>query len=122
MTARPQTSLAAGAPWPKTDKPARRNGPRVDLTQLSIVNEPPPMERCRKGRKYDALFDELQPDRRIKCPPDMTNPVSNALRTWLKDKKIAGRVLSRKHCPDGFGGVWWVQDRPGAAPRKAGRP
>lgn len=84
---------------------------KIDVSKMSITPEPyEKYERRSTTSKYDEIFSKLQPNQRLKLPPEASARVASQLKNWLKSHGYGNQVVkSRMHCGDGFGGVWWIK-------------
>lgn len=90
-------------------KPRNRT---IDADLLKITDDPIPKKRVQSEPKYHAVFKKLKPGQRIACAPDESQPVSQALRKYLKDRDLLDKfdVRSVRHYPkDNRGGVWMIE-------------
>lgn len=77
---------------------------------IEIDTTPYPKRRV-IGSKYDQTFSDLEPGQCVKCEPERTNSVSNALRKWLENHDKKGfRVRHIVRCEDGYGRVWLLRE------------
>lgn len=92
-------------------KPATR--PDIyDVSHLSITDEPfSKFDRRVVRSKYDAIFEQLQADQRLRCHPDAAARLAAQLRKWLEARGHTHIVTrARTNCGDGMGGVWWMRE------------
>lgn len=114
-------------PWPPTGskaaeppqaerppKPGRKvRGPAAgvshytDVQGMQIVNDPIIGRSVGGGDKYGPLFAKIKIGQAIKCQPEDTPKVANAMRKWRDDNKVRAVVQSvRRYPADGLGRVW----------------
>ena len=90
----------------------------VDTGALRIADEPYVRPRKVAGAsKYLEIFEALQENQRIVCPPDDVHRIASALRKWLHQStgmKHTVSIVTR--CSDGMGGVWHLGPKPAARP------
>lgn len=82
---------------------------RIDPSTLSIVDEPYTDGRARPISKYEAVFSQLKPGQRLRCPDGTASRLSAQLKKWLASEGHKGAIVrARERCDDGQGGVWWM--------------
>lgn len=89
----------------KSNKPYKAAAP-VDISDLKICNDPPPVARTNPDGKYSTLFAVLPAGKRLKCPTGSAGRIGQALRKWMEKNKVPGSVKSTENYGDGAGGVW----------------
>jgi hypothetical protein len=103
-----------------TAKPRAKSVQRstIHVEDLEVADDPPPQKRSMGPGRYDELFESMKPGQCIKCEPEHTGAISNALRNWIKRKRKKNlAVQAASHypaCKDKLGRVWLV-----AAPEPA---
>lgn len=82
---------------------------RIDPSTHSIVDEPYTDGRARPISKYEAVFSQLKPGQRLRCPDGTASRLSAQLKKWLASEGHKGAIVrARERCDDGQGGVWWM--------------
>ncbi len=83
---------------------------RIDPSALSIVDEPYTDGRARPVSKYEAVFSQLKPGQRLRCPDGTASRLSAQLKKWLASNGHKNAMVrARERCDDGQGGVWWIK-------------
>lgn len=92
-------------------KAVRRSPIHID--DLEVTNDPIPKKRSLGPGRYDELFSSLKPGQCIKCEPEHTGAVSNALRNWISKRRKKGlAVTAVSHypgCKEKLGRVWLIE-------------
>lgn len=93
----------------------------IDVSKLRIVDEPYKDGRSLPVSKYEAFFATVEAGKRIVCPTGRAGGLGSQLRKWLERQGHKNAVVkTRERCPDGDGGVWWVETK--AAPKTVWQP
>lgn len=111
MSAVIQTKFAGRNPF--QPKPKRAEPKAADLSAVAIVNDPLPGGRARPAseRKYDALFDQMEPGQGLKCEPADVGKIAHAMHVWIKRVGLKDHVVrsTKKYETDGMGRVWLIK-------------
>lgn len=97
-----------------TTKPRTKSVQRsaIHVEDLEVADDPLPKKRSLGPGRYDDLFASMKPGQCIKCEPEHTGAIGNALRSWLKRKRKKNlAVKAARHyppCKDKLGRVWLV--------------
>lgn len=84
----------------------------VDISKLTIADDPLPTHRSAPGHKYDAVFDKLKPGKCLVCESGEAGKIGHALNTYLKRKGKPGTVrTAQRYEKDGKGRVWLLTDK-----------
>lgn len=85
---------------------------RIHIDDLEVANDPIPKKRSLGPGRYDELFASLQPGQCIKCEPEHTGAVGNAMRHWIKKqrkKNLTVKAMSHyPGCKERLGRVWLI--------------
>mgnify|MGYP000435061616 CR=1 FL=1 len=98
-------------PKPQRAKPIKLV--KVDPAQLQITDDKPVITRVPTGNKYLALFESMKIGQAIKCKPEETMTVAQAMRKWILETKDVTKLRVKavaKYPVDGMGRVWLVQN------------
>lgn len=98
-----KTTLAKSHPFAPKGKPQNP----VDISTLTISNDPIPAQRSQPPMKYESLFSQLQHGQCIVCETAESSKIGHALNTWLDKKGRRDVVKTMREYPvDGKGRVW----------------
>jgi hypothetical protein len=92
---------------PKPKQPAKRKHTDVDLSTLSISDDPYTGRRY-KENKYEHLFNKLKHGQSIKCRSEDTDKIGQALRKWAQNNNKKGQVKGVKYYTKTTGRVFWM--------------
>ena len=94
-------------------KGVRRSAIHVEA--LEVADDPPPQKRSLGPGRYDELFASMKPGQCIKCEPEHTGAIGNALRHWIKHKRKKNlAVKTASHypaCKENLGRVWLLSTK-----------
>lgn len=100
----------------KTAKPVTRKSVRrspIHVDDLEVSDDPVPKKRNLGPGRYDQLFKSMKVGQCLKCVPEHTGALGNALRNWIKrNKKKDVAVKSVRHypgCKEKLGRVWLIE-------------
>lgn len=90
----------------------RPPAPEVDVSTLSIADDPLPKYRAPVDTKYGPLFSKLKVGQCIVCEAGTASKIGHALNTWL-DKHGKNNMVKtcQKYEKDGKGRVWLLEPR-----------
>lgn len=102
--------MLKASPFPTAPKRKQHRASRyIDPDHLQIADDEIVCRRSSPEGKYDLLFSKMKPGQCIKCEPDETQRLSNALRTWIKRRRKAHQFEVRsvaRYTTDQRGRVW----------------
>ena len=82
----------------------------IHIEDLEVADDPLPKKRSLGPGRYDTLFATIKPGQCIKCEPQHTGAIGNALRHWIKrtrKKNLAVKTASHyPGCRENLGRVW----------------
>lgn len=82
-----------------------------DPAEMSITDDKPTMKRVMAPSKYEAMFSALGVGQSIKCKPEHVAAVANALRAWIKARKLGWKTAVTMDYGDGLGRVFRVEKK-----------
>lgn len=109
-----QTKFATKNPFTgeKTARSSRMPSPPVDVSTLSIGDDPLPKYRAPLETKYGALFGKLEVGQCIVCEAGTAAKIGHALNSWLdKNGKTNTVQTCQRYETDGKGRVWLLEPR-----------
>ena len=87
----------------------------IHIEDLEVADDPPPQKRSLGPGRYDELFASMKPGQCIKCEPEHTGAIGNALRHWIKRKRKKNlAVKAASHypgCKENLGRVWLLSTK-----------
>ena len=106
MQTQPQTTFHNGKnPFaPKERKPRHT----VQVTEVTVVNDPILGRKATYVSKYAELFAQLKDQQALRCKSEHVAGLSKALQNWAQSRHSTATVRICKHYPDdiGYGRVW----------------
>lgn len=82
---------------------------KVDPSALQITDDKPVITRLPTGNKYHELFESMKIGQSLKCKPEETMTVAQAMRKWILETKDITKLKVKavaKYPEDGMGRVW----------------
>lgn len=96
----------------KPRKPPMQIKPGMpDPAEMCITDDKPTMKRVMAPSKYEAMFSALGVGQSIKCKPEHVPAVANALRAWIKARKLGWKTAVTMDYGDGLGRVFRVEKK-----------
>lgn len=92
---------------PKTN---RKQTNLVDVSKLTISNDPLPSHRSMPDHKYDGIFSKLKHGQCIVCEAGEAGKIGHALNTFLRRTNASGKVKTAQKYDDGKGRVWLLAE------------
>lgn len=80
----------------------------VDLSKLSICDDPIPTYKSQPEGKYDALLANMKPGQAIKCPTGDIDRIANAIKKHIDRRHPNCVVRTMRDYGDGMGRVWML--------------
>lgn len=80
----------------------------VDLSLLSICDDPIPEYRSHTEGKYDAFLASMKPGQAIKCPSGDIDRIANAIKKHVDKRHPNCIVRTMRNYGDGMGRVWML--------------